>query len=79
MSEQAPQHQETQREIYDEDGNRYLVSEIEGWWEVAIANPDAPEGYTKVRLNRHTTKTRPLSDEEQFEPATPARITPSRS
>lgn len=54
-----------------------LVSSIEGWYEVVTKNAD---GEAEVhRLYKHSTKTRPTHDAlESFEPAQPARITPSR-
>ncbi len=58
------------------DGN--LVSQIDGWYEVVTKDA---EGVAHThRLYKHSTKVRPLGQEavEQFEPATPARITPSR-
>lgn len=57
-----------------------LVSEISGWWEVVTANPNDPENPVVTRAYKHSTKKRPIADElaEQFVPATPARITPSK-
>lgn len=56
-----------------------LVSTIEGWWEVVTANPEDPENPVVTRAHKYSTKTRPVVDPtEQYLPATPARITPSR-
>ena len=75
--EGQPRSEHIEREIVDADGNRYLVSEIKGWWEVALNTLD---GVKVVKLNRHTTKTRPLpSESEQWLPSAPANITPSRA
>lgn len=55
-----------------------IVSEIEGWWDVGFANPEDPTNPTVVRMFRHSTKNRPSLDEEEYAPAVPANIKPSR-
>lgn len=68
-----------ERETYTEeiiDGN--VVSSIQGWYEVVTKDN---EGEAHVhRLHKSSTKVRPTVESlaEQFVPATPARITPSR-
>lgn len=68
----------SEREVQQYETDTQQVSEITGWWEVAVR--DAEGNPTIQRLHRHTTKTRPLPDGllEDFKPASPARITPSR-
>ena len=51
-----------------------VVSTIEGFWDVVVNGPDGPE---TIRAYRRSTKTRPDHSDE-YEPAVPARITPSR-
>lgn len=68
-----------ERETFTEqvvDGQ--LVSSIEGWYEMITKDNDG-NAHTH-RLYKHSTKTRPTNEVslEQYVPATPARITPSR-
>lgn len=65
---------ETEPEVLP-DGNP--VSEIAGWYEMIARDKDGE--IRTHRLYRHSAKVRPNQDlEQEFTPASPARITPSR-
>ena len=51
----------------------------EGWWQTALSNPNDPENPTIVTQYRGVTHdTDPEALAEVYEPATPARITPTK-
>jgi hypothetical protein len=61
---------EASREILDA-----APAGAEGWWQVVTANPEDPENPIVTTAYRGTTEP---DLEEKFQPATPAKITPSR-
>jgi hypothetical protein len=67
--------QETTRE-YEEGGQ--IIQETDGWWDVITSNPNDPENPVVTRAYKHSIKREPLQETEEWSPATPAKISPSR-